>query len=99
MKFALHGGKRVEAEANLKGAVCQVCKAEVIAKCGDIKIHHWAHKSKRKCDHWWENETQWHRDWKNINKRNVNYLPIQNLENILPRTSSFVTSPVSSPRY
>ena len=65
MKFALHGGKRVEAEANLKGAVCQVCKAEVIAKCGDIKIHHWAHKSKRKCDHWWENETQWHRDWKN----------------------------------
>ena len=65
MKFALYGGERVEAEANLKGAVCQVCKAEVIAKCGDIKIHHWAHKSKRKCDHWWENETQWHRDWKN----------------------------------
>ena len=65
MKFALYGGERVEAEANLKGAVCQVCKAEVIAKCGNIKIHHWAHKSKRKCDHWWENETQWHRDWKN----------------------------------
>ncbi len=65
MKFALYGGERVEAEANLKGAVCQVCKAEVIAKCGDIKIHHWAHKSKRKCDHWWENETKWHRDWKN----------------------------------
>ena len=65
MKFALYGGERVEAEANLKGAVCQVCKAEVIAKCGDIKIHHWAHKSKRKCDHWWENETQWHKDWKN----------------------------------
>ena len=65
MKFALYGGERVEAEATLKGAVCQVCKAEVIAKCGNIKIHHWAHKSKRKCDHWWENETQWHRDWKN----------------------------------
>ena len=65
MKFALYGGKRVEAEANLKGAVCQVCRAEVIAKCGDIKIHHWSHKSKKKCDHWWENETQWHRDWKN----------------------------------
>ncbi len=65
MKFALHNGERKEAEINLKGAVCQVCKAEVIAKCGDVKIHHWAHKSKRKCDHWWENETKWHRDWKN----------------------------------
>ena len=65
MKFALYGGKRVEAEATLKGAVCRKCNAEVIAKCGDIKIHHWAHKSKRKCDHWWENETQWHREWKN----------------------------------
>jgi competence protein CoiA len=65
MKFALLNGERKKAVANLKGAVCQVCKAEVIAKCGDIKIHHWAHKSKRKCDHWWENETQWHRDWKN----------------------------------
>ncbi len=65
MKFALHNGERKEAETNLKGAVCQVCKSEVIAKCGDVKIHHWAHKSKRKCDHWWENETKWHRDWKN----------------------------------
>ena len=32
---------------------------------GDIKVWHWAHKSKKMCDHWWENETQWHRDWKN----------------------------------
>ena len=48
MKFALLNGERKKAVANLKGAVCQVCKAEVIAKCGDIKIHHWAHKSKRK---------------------------------------------------
>ena len=65
MKFALYGGERVEAEATLKGALCPVCDAEVIAKCGDKNIHHWAHKSRKKCDHWWENETQWHRDWKN----------------------------------
>ena len=65
MKFALYGGKKVEAEATLKGALCPVCDAEVIAKCGDKNIHHWSHKSKKKCDHWWENETQWHRDWKN----------------------------------
>ena len=65
MKFALLNGERKKAEANLKGAVCQVCRAEVIAKCGNINRHHWAHKRKKECDHWWENETQWHRDWKN----------------------------------
>ena len=45
MKFALYKGERVEAEATLKGALCPVCDAEVIAKCGDIKILHWAHIS------------------------------------------------------
>lgn len=28
------------------------------------KINHWAHKGNRNCDHWWENETEWHRNWK-----------------------------------
>jgi len=65
MKFALYGGKKVEAEATLKGALCPVCDAVVIAKCGDKNIHHWAHKSNKECPHWWENETKWHRDWKN----------------------------------
>jgi competence CoiA-like predicted nuclease len=65
MKFALYGGKKVEAETTLKGALCPVCDAEVIAKCGDKNIHHWAHKSNKECPHWWENETKWHRDWKN----------------------------------
>ena len=36
----------------------------MIAKCGNKKVWHWAHKTKKTCDHWWENETQWHRDWK-----------------------------------
>ena len=29
-------------------------------------IHHWAHVGNRNCDPWWENETPWHRDWKNL---------------------------------
>jgi hypothetical protein len=37
----------------------------MIAKCGDVYAHHWAHKSRRGCDLWWENETEWHRAWKN----------------------------------
>jgi competence CoiA-like predicted nuclease len=65
MKFALYKGEKVEAEATLKGAVCQECDSEVIAKCGDINRHHWAHKRKNECYHYSNPETKWHRDWKN----------------------------------
>lgn len=36
-----------------------------MSKCGKKVIWHWAHISTKHCDSWWENETQWHRDWKN----------------------------------
>nr|WP_262511701.1 competence protein CoiA family protein [Echinicola strongylocentroti] len=45
--------------------MCPCCKSAVNAKCGDVKINHWAHIGKRKCESWWENETKWHRQWKN----------------------------------
>lgn len=45
--------------------LCPYCGSEVIAKCGRIKIWHWAHKGMSSCDPWWENETEWHRTWKN----------------------------------
>jgi competence CoiA-like predicted nuclease len=45
-------------------ALCPHCKTEVISKCGDIYIHHWAHKEAGKCDPWREGETDWHRRWK-----------------------------------
>ncbi len=64
MKYALVDYKKVEATKGSTG-ICQVCGSELIAKCGEIKIHHWSHKSKRNCDVWWENETEWHREWKN----------------------------------
>lgn len=37
----------------------------MIAKCGPRILHHWAHFGRRQCDPWWENETVWHREWKN----------------------------------
>jgi hypothetical protein len=37
----------------------------MIAKCGQHKLWHWAHKSRVHCDQWWEPETEWHRAWKN----------------------------------
>lgn len=36
----------------------------MIAKCGKVKIWHWAHKTTDMCDPWWENESVWHRTWK-----------------------------------
>jgi competence protein CoiA len=65
MKYALVGGKKTEAYKAAKG-ICPSCESELIAKCGEIKLHHWAHKSIRSCDSWWENETEWHRSWKNL---------------------------------
>jgi competence protein CoiA len=65
MKFALIGGKRFEATKGSKG-LCPACGAEMFARCGDVKIHHWAHKGGNHCDQWWENESDWHRSWKNL---------------------------------
>ena len=64
MKFALIDNIRTEATKGAKG-LCPICGSDVISKCGDVKLHHWAHKSIRNCDPWWENETEWHREWKN----------------------------------
>ncbi|SNY99541.1 hypothetical protein SAMN06265377_1351 [Flagellimonas pacifica] len=63
MKYALVHGKKKEAHKGAQG-ICPGCGATMISKCGEVKIHHWAHKGNRNCDHWWENETEWHRAWK-----------------------------------
>lgn len=64
MKFARVAGQRREAAPDLSGT-CPCCDSPVIPKCGTIRVHHWAHKQVEHCDHWWENESPWHRDWKN----------------------------------
>lgn len=64
MKFALNNGAKLEATKGAKG-ICPICSSELIAKCGNLKVNHWAHKGKHNCDLWWENETEWHRNWKN----------------------------------
>jgi len=64
MKYALIDGKKSEPNPRKKG-ICSFCGSQVIAKCGKYKIWHWAHKSTKDCDSWWEIETDWHRNWKN----------------------------------
>ena len=64
MQFALVNSERREPTRGSR-ASCSHCGADMIAKCGPRVMHHWAHASRRNCDPWWKNETQWHRDWKN----------------------------------
>lgn len=63
MKYALVDGDKTEATKGAAG-ICPSCGAELVAKCGEVRINHWAHKGNRMCDPWWENETEWHRQWK-----------------------------------
>lgn len=63
MRFALVAGERQEAQAGLSGE-CPGCEGPLVPKCGEVRIPHWAHKGHRLCDPWWENETEWHRAWK-----------------------------------
>ncbi|NKC13708.1 MAG: hypothetical protein GKR94_16425 [Gammaproteobacteria bacterium] len=63
MKYAFVNGQRSEAQPNRTGE-CPCCGGSVIAKCGEIRVNHWAHRRGQNCDYWWERETEWHRNWK-----------------------------------
>lgn len=63
MKYALVNGVRKEATKGEWG-LCTQCGRVLISKCGEKKINHWAHKNIIECDPWWENESDWHRNWK-----------------------------------
>lgn len=64
MRYALVNDEKAEAQPKLKGR-CPNCDGHMIAKCGRVKVWHWAHKGRPPCDPWWESETEWHRAWKN----------------------------------
>lgn len=64
MQFALVDNIRTAAKPGLAG-LCPACKSPMIAKCGQQRVHHWAHRGLRSCDAWKEPETAWHRAWKN----------------------------------
>jgi competence protein CoiA len=63
MEFALVDGQRHRAEPKLEGT-CPLCSKKMISKCGTKVVWHWAHLGRKHCDLWWENETEWHRSWK-----------------------------------
>ena len=53
-----------EAQPGLTGK-CRDCGHAMVAKCGQHRVWHWAHRKSKDCDPWWEQETEWHRSWKN----------------------------------
>jgi competence CoiA-like predicted nuclease len=63
MLLANVDGERVQATPGQRAA-CPLCGAPVIAKCGLIKVWHWAHEDLGDCDPWAESETDWHLAWK-----------------------------------
>lgn len=64
MRFALKDNERILSSPLIKDAICPLCKKDVIAKCGNIKVWHWAHKNNKDCDSWSDGETEWHLNWK-----------------------------------
>lgn len=65
MLLAIKDNQRILAEPEIKDAHCEICGDVLIPKCGKIKIWHWAHKNSMDCDNWSEEETEWHKEWKN----------------------------------
>jgi hypothetical protein len=65
MKYALVDGDCTEATPKARG-LCRFCDSVTLAKCGSHVVWHWAHQRLDNCDPWWEPETAWHRDWKNL---------------------------------
>ena len=59
-------GNKIRVESNKytvnEYVTCPICGEILIAKRGDVKMWHWAHKGKNNCGY--KPETQWHLYWK-----------------------------------
>lgn len=64
MLYALNDKKEKIKATPKSNAICPMCDAKVISKCGQIKIWHWSHESLKDCDSFGEDETYWHIKWK-----------------------------------
>jgi competence protein CoiA len=62
LRIAHVDGERREPQPKLSG-VCPLCAQPMIAKCGKIRIWHWAHLGKLIWDPWKEPKTEWHLNW------------------------------------
>ena len=63
MQYALVDDRRSSPTPGQRGR-CQYCGEEMVAKCGQYVMWHWAHMPGSICDPWWDSESEWHREWK-----------------------------------
>jgi hypothetical protein len=63
--FADSNGTKVQATPGRSG-VCPGCRSPVIAKCGTLKVWHWAHEAGGDCDPWSEPMGPWHLSWQGL---------------------------------
>lgn len=64
MLLAVKDNTRARPNKTGERAMCPVCQGEVISKCGEINVWHWAHRASVGCDSWMESDSQWHAEWK-----------------------------------
>lgn len=62
MMIACLGEERIKAVPGAKGT-CQSCEKEVVARCGEVNVHHFAHRSKEACEASRYGMTEWHMGW------------------------------------
>lgn len=55
-------GKRILPTKGVKG-VCPGCGGKMVARCGPIVRHHWAHAKGKDCDTWSDSVSPWHLAW------------------------------------
>lgn len=60
--YAMVNGQKTLPSRGERGT-CLHCGGDVLAKCGSIRVHHWAHRSGRDCDTWSEGIGPWHLWW------------------------------------
>lgn len=77
IRFALVGDHK-EPPFRAGRGTCPVCAGRVIAKCGRVRIHHWAHESAMDCDTWSEGIGPWHLSWQDLVQREFVEVPIGN---------------------
>lgn len=64
MRYAIGlNGDKIEAKPEAR-ATCTCCGKDVVAKCGEINVWHWAHRPGEACDEWAEPDTEWLLYWK-----------------------------------
>lgn len=63
MRYGLINDEKIEATKTGQRAICPCCKTELLSRCGEFKVNHWAHVNLLECDSWQGSKTDWHIDW------------------------------------